>query len=133
MQQTLFHLRRELLTSAMVNLVQFQSWAAKLKKKPIAKKVVLPRPSKPSCPEDFRPLENACFQDPFDFYKMIRDDYPVYELPNGIFCISRYQDIIEVSRNHEQCGELLRDLGYSLYNCHGNMIKTPEFSTLAMP
>jgi len=53
----------------------------------------------PTRPEDFRPLQDACFQNPYAFYKMLRDDYPVYQLPNGIYCLSRYQDIVEVSRN----------------------------------
>lgn len=50
-------------------------------------------------PEDFNPLGNACFQNPYGFYKMLRDDYPVYQLANGIYCVSRYEDIVEVSRN----------------------------------
>ena len=56
-------------------------------------------PAVPSCPEDFQPLGDACFQNPYAFYKMLRDDYPVYQLANGIYCVSRYQDIVEVSRN----------------------------------
>ena len=55
---------------------------------------------KPGKPEDFRPLENACFQNPYAFYKLLRDDFPVYKLPNGIYCISRYQDIVAASRDH---------------------------------
>lgn len=56
-------------------------------------------PENPSCPEDFKPLQDSCFQNPFAFYKMLRDDYPVYTLPNGVVCISRFQDIVDVSRD----------------------------------
>ena len=55
----------------------------------------------PTCPEDFKPLENSCFQNPFPFYQMLRDDYPVYTLPNGVVCISRFDDIVAVSRDVE--------------------------------
>ncbi|MCB1615057.1 MAG: cytochrome P450 [Pseudomonadales bacterium] len=55
----------------------------------------------PQKPEDFRPLENACFQNPYAFYKLIRDQAPVYRLPNGIFCISRYEDIVAVCKDVE--------------------------------
>lgn len=52
-------------------------------------------------PEDFRPLENQCFQNPYPFYQLLRDEYPVYRLSNGIYCISRYQDIVDISRDVE--------------------------------
>jgi cytochrome P450 len=48
---------------------------------------------------DFRPLENNCFQNPYAFYKLLRDQYPVYQLPNGVFCVSRYWDIVHASRD----------------------------------
>ena len=50
-------------------------------------------------PEDFDPLSTACFQNPYEFYRVLRNDYPVYRLANGVTCISRYQDIVEISRN----------------------------------
>lgn len=50
-------------------------------------------------PEDFNPLSHECFQNPYEFYRVLRDDYPVYRLANGVVCISRYQDIVDLSRN----------------------------------
>ena len=58
--------------------------------------------SVPRHPEDFAPLQNRCFQNPYAFYRMLRDDYPVYLLKNGIYCISRYEDIVAVSRDTER-------------------------------
>ena len=50
-------------------------------------------------PEDFNPLSHECFQNPYEFYRVLRDDYPVYRLANGVVCVSRYQDIADISRN----------------------------------
>jgi cytochrome P450 len=58
-------------------------------------------PAIPMSPDDFRPLEDACFQNPYAFYQMLRDQYPVYQLPNGLYCVSRYADIVSVSRDHD--------------------------------
>ncbi|MCG8671395.1 MAG: cytochrome P450, partial [Pseudomonadales bacterium] len=50
-------------------------------------------------PEDFNPLGNECFQNPYEFYRLLRDEYPVYQLKNGVFCVSRYHDIAALSRD----------------------------------
>ncbi len=98
MSHFIYHLRRLVLSYSLEGLMRFSAWRldrgqAELPAEPA------PLPENPTCPEDFRPLESACFQDPYNFYKMIRDDYPVYQLPNGIFCISRYEDIVALSRD----------------------------------
>lgn len=61
----------------------------------------LPLPENLVRPEDFPLLSNACFQNPYALYKILRDDYPVYQLPNGIYCVSRFEDIVAVSRDHD--------------------------------
>ncbi|MGI9275445.1 MAG: cytochrome P450 [Endozoicomonas sp.] len=103
MRETLFHLRREILSCAMEGLVRVQArrLASKTTKSDSQATDDWQLPENPTCPEDFRPLEHACFQNPYDFYRMLRDEYPVYQLPNGIFCVSRYEDIVSVSRNTE--------------------------------
>ncbi|MCG8312586.1 MAG: cytochrome P450 [Pseudomonadales bacterium] len=50
------------------------------------------------CPEDFSPLANHSFQNPYGFYRMLRDRYPIYRLKSGVYCISRYEDIVSISR-----------------------------------
>lgn len=76
---------------------------------------------------------------------MLRDDYPVYRLSNGVYCISRYQDIVDLSRNVEvfssehqgvvatsdpplHTGE--RKVGHSCLNVHAVKQLEPEVETL---
>jgi len=106
MQDIFFHGRRQLLSYAIEAMLSFNAWRLE-RQEPRGKnprsevQPEQPLPANPQKPEDFRPLENACFQNPYAFYKMLRDDYPVYQLPNGIYCISRFEDIVAVSRDHE--------------------------------
>ncbi len=104
MPSILFHGRRLALSYAIENLLRFGAWRRRrAESAPLpAAEQPLPddfHPDNPQTPEDFRPLENACFQNPYAFYKMLRDDYPVYQLANGIYCISRFEDIVAVSRD----------------------------------
>jgi cytochrome P450 len=98
----LFHLRRLTVSYLLEALLRFKAWRALRaeRRNPPEKK---PAPvDRPQTPEDFRPLEDACFQNPYAFYKMLRDDYPVYKLANGIHCISRYEDIVNVARDTDR-------------------------------
>lgn len=99
MPEFFFHARRQLVSHGIEQLLRFQSRRLERRFCDRAAPVAQPFPENPLTPEDFRPLENACFQHPYDFYRMLRDAYPVYQLSNGIFCVSRYEDIVEVSRN----------------------------------
>lgn len=97
----IYHFRREALSTLMIRLLRLQARMTKGSSTPVSAGHPSPPPASPQTPDDFRPLENACFQNPYAFYKMLRDDYPVYRLPNGIFCISRYDDIVRLSRDTE--------------------------------
>ena len=103
MRETLFHLRRNLLSYLLEGVIRTQHFmlARKTPKHEALSTDDWQPPENPTCPEDFRPLENACFQNPFDFYRMLRDEYPIYQLSNGIYCISRHEDIVAVSRDTE--------------------------------
>ena len=37
--------------------------------------------------------------DPWPVYKMLRDEYPVYRDRNGLWCISRYRDVLDIEKN----------------------------------
>lgn len=96
----LFQLRRKCLSGVMVT--GLQAYATVNEALPWRRSgAALRRPvmMNPQTPEDFRPLENACFQNPYAFYRMLRDDFPVYRLRNGVYCLSRYDDIVAVSRD----------------------------------
>ncbi|MEH6607377.1 MAG: cytochrome P450 [Pseudomonadales bacterium] len=103
MNRFLYHSRRMALSYGIEAMMKFAAWRLERQPRQVSELAEVERsiPSEPLCPEDFRPLENACFQNPFAFYKMLRNDYPVYQLPNGIYCISRFEDIVGVSRDHE--------------------------------
>ncbi len=99
MKLAAYHMRRILLSHTLEKLLRLSAWRRRTRTQPAPIQPAAPRPENPERPEDFRPLENACFQDPYDFYRMLRDKYPVYQLSNGIFCISRFEDIVCVSRD----------------------------------
>lgn len=90
MSNYFYHLRRRTLSYSLEGLMRFKAWWMDMGSSAVEKI------------ENSQPLENVCFQDPYDFYKMIRDHYPVYKLPNGIYCISRYEDIVELSRDTDK-------------------------------
>lgn len=102
MKQLFFHARRLMMSWGIEGLLRYSAWLIE-RKKPLCPEPVsaYQLPDNPQTPEDFRPLEQACFQNPYGFYQMLRNDYPVYQLANGIFCVSRFDDIAAVSRDHD--------------------------------
>lgn len=101
MSEVLFHTRRMAMSWLIQGMAGYKSWQlAREQRSASTRDATVGEPAaEPQTPEDFRPLEDACFQEPFAFYKMLRDQYPVYQLANGITCISRYEDIVAVSRD----------------------------------
>lgn len=98
--QALFQLRRKLVKDTMVSALQaYGAVSGLLPPRHRARALQKPIPVAPNTPEDFRPLEARCFQNPYAFYRMLRDKHPVYRLSNGVYCISRYDDIVNVSRD----------------------------------
>ena len=101
----MFHLRRLLLSHLLEKACLAQAaWgryaASKSAPKPTAPPEAPAFEGKRSI-ADFAPLTQACFDDPYPFYAALRADYPVYQLPNGIYCISRYADIQAVCMDTE--------------------------------
>ncbi len=59
-------------------------------------------PLDPQRPEDFQPLSRHNFTDPYPYYRLLRDRFPVYQLPGtDFFNISRYEDIVALARDTE--------------------------------
>lgn len=99
MSETFFHFRRIILSHALQQGLRLAAhFSSDTNPNPSTDKQQQ-HPENPTVPEDFRPLEAACFQNPYAFYRLLRQDYPVYQLPNGIWCISRYEDIQAISSN----------------------------------
>ncbi len=65
----------------------------------------------PQTPEDFSPLSQSNFSNPYNYYKMLRDDYPLYKMPGEHFyMLSRYQDIVDVARDTENVSSKLVEI-----------------------
>jgi cytochrome P450 len=101
MQDFFYHSRRKALSYSLEALLRYHSWQITRKQAKKPAKQQLPPITNPASPADFRPLQAECFQNPYNFYRLIRNDHPVYQLPNGIFCLSRFEDIVTVSRDTE--------------------------------
>ena len=100
MSSLFFHARRQLMSHILEKGMLLVAWRTRHAERNLPEpQSSEPIPENPQKPEDFRPLEHACFQDPYAFYQMLRNDHPVYQLPNGIYCISRFEDIVAVSRD----------------------------------
>lgn len=53
-------------------------------------------------PDKFNPFAPETVENPYEFYRAIREEMPVYQVPGaGLFIISRYDDIMEVLNNEE--------------------------------
>lgn len=65
----------------------------------------------PTHPEQFKPLSQQNFKNPYAYYKMLRDDYPVYKMPKqGYYCISRYDDVCTMARNTEDVSSKIMEI-----------------------
>lgn len=65
----------------------------------------------PKTPEEFRPLSAKNFSNPYAYYKMLRDDYPLYKMPGEhYYMVSRYQDIINLAKDTEHLSSKLVEI-----------------------
>ncbi|MEZ5507198.1 MAG: hypothetical protein R3F38_15045 [Gammaproteobacteria bacterium] len=96
-RDTLFHLRRELLTAVLRTLGGLQRGCPLLpqRHKPVAEPAL---PANPVHPLDYRPLENACFQQPFGFYGCCGSVSGLSAAQRRLLH-SRYEDIVAASRD----------------------------------
>ena len=49
---------------------------------------------------DLRALPDAFYEDPYPFYRALREHSPVHKCPDGSYFITRYADVLEVYRDH---------------------------------
>jgi cytochrome P450 len=76
------------------------------------KKIPMQAPVRnPKRPEDFKPLSQANFTQPYDYYTLLRDEFPVYKLANtDYYQISRYQDIVDIAKNTQALSNKLVEI-----------------------
>ncbi len=95
-----------------------------LRKKPRIKTQPLPVLD-PKTPEEFNPLSTQNFRNPYAYYKMLRDDYPLYYMKSQRFyMLSRYEDITEFTKDTELMSNKLVEILAS------GKPKDPERTTL---
>ncbi|MGI9331784.1 MAG: cytochrome P450 [Gammaproteobacteria bacterium] len=49
---------------------------------------------------DLRALPDAFYDDPYPFYRALRERCPVYRCPDGSYFVTRYADVLGVYRDH---------------------------------
>jgi cytochrome P450 len=53
------------------------------------------------CPDDFSILDPAVSSNPFDFYDVLREQCPVYQIPEtGTYVITKYKDLRQVLKDY---------------------------------
>ena len=68
-------------------------------------------PEVPVRPEDFQPLSPANFREPYRYYQLLRDQYPLYKMPGqDYYLISRYEDIISLAKDTEHLSNQLVEI-----------------------
>lgn len=97
--EALYHARRRLMSIGIENMLRLTAVISANKKQQSDHACPANQGQAFTDPEDFKPLDPEFFQNPYGFYELLRKDYPVYQLKNGIYCVSRYQDIVSVCRD----------------------------------
>ena len=106
----LFHTRRLLLSHFFEAALHLAShWLSKQSSS--VKKHPTEPSANPQRPEDFAPLAQSNFTNPFPYYQMLRDQFPVYRLPNTRFwLVSRYEDIVNLARDTDACSSRITEI-----------------------
>lgn len=99
MMNTLFHTRRRILSLGIENMLRLTAALSKKSCNTASCPIHQDEPKTYTHPEDYRPLDAEFFQNPYGFYQLLRDEYPIYQLKNGIYCISRFDDIASICRD----------------------------------
>lgn len=101
LMSSLFHTRRKILSIGIENMLRLTAALSHKSQSANNCPAHQDKPIQYTHPEDYRPLDAAFFQNPYDFYQLLRDKYPIYQLKNGIYCISRFDDIVSICRDTE--------------------------------
>ena len=87
-------------------------------------------------PSDFSFLDPAVSSEPWDFYEVLHEQCPVYQIPEtGAYVITRYDDLRAVLKNHDVFSSDVGSLrGGPLGDIQQNVLKDgggwPHVSTL---
>lgn len=71
-------------------------------KRPITTPEIPITPLNPTTPEAFNPLNTENFRNPYEYYRLLRDEYPLYHFKSqNFYVLSRYDDITTHTKNTE--------------------------------
>lgn len=90
-----YHLRRRVLAQSLVGLLQLTALLARLGQ--VRRSAAAPADS---TPENLDPTAPGQIENPYAYYRWLRDERPVFK-PSGqdFYCISRYADIQNIARD----------------------------------
>lgn len=100
-ESALYHWRRRLLSRVLIALLQLvgalqRMWAPQRKSPPSAPRSELTRA------EDLDPLQPGALDNPYPWYRLLRDQRPVYQPPGVDFWyVTRHEDILDIVRDTE--------------------------------
>lgn len=110
MMPTLYHARRIVLSYGVEYLLHLLAWQLQVsaqigslfRRKGAVTESGQTRITHPQKPEDVDPTTAGNIEHPYEYYRLLRDQRPVYK-PAGqdFYCISRYQDIQDIARQTE--------------------------------
>ena len=110
LQSYFFHTRRLLLSHLFEMVLSLAAYWLN-RQSPQKKSRTTTPLEHPQRPEDFAPLAQSNFTNPFPYYQMLRDQFPVYRLPNTRFwLVSRYEDIMNLARDTEACSSRITEI-----------------------
>lgn len=94
--QTLINARRVVLSWMLEGML----WSMAGLLWPLSWRRTRPLPDYPQHPEDLDPTQAASIENPYHYYRWLRDQRPLYRPPGqDFFCVSRYHDIQAVARD----------------------------------
>ena len=80
-------------------------------------------------PLDFDPCDHGDHDDPYPYYRMLRDEAPVYVSPStGVLCVSRYEDALRVLKD----SETFSSSAMRTFLMNGGMAEKPPFNWQAI-
>jgi hypothetical protein len=91
MRHFLYHARRLTLSYMAEWLLRSFAWQQQFRRVSVASQDTFSPVSNPTRPEDVNPLTRGNIEHPYAYYRLLRDQRPVYK-PEGadFYCISRY-------------------------------------------
>ncbi|MFT6758377.1 MAG: cytochrome P450 [Chitinophagales bacterium] len=81
-------------------------------------------------PESFDALSNGVLENPYDFFRSLRNHAPVYQIPGtNWYTVSRYQDVLEITLNTDDFSSNLTSIIMNGPNGEPSELERPQLDT----